>query len=297
MLRVAVPAGIGDVSWIWSKLVSLNEETEIFTPDTYPQRTYQWLHLLPKVIPAIGKHGYNDILTREILKDYAKYESWKELRDKHEGDEIIYLQPNQWFLQGKLLSEWLPDLKTDFHYKMNIPEEDKLSAEKRLGQYPFNLGIHMACIRGARAWECWLPEDWIKFLLRVTKDFPEFRIVLLGGIWDSDMALEVQGMLENKIRILDLIGKTTIGEAITILDRLTYYVGYSSGLNVMRTVLNRACTTLWPKHQRAHIYSHVDPDMVNDRSYLGFTYDDPDRIYTRLKGMLKGAMDGTIRGS
>ena len=78
--NVAVPAGIGDVSWIWSKLSTIKDATfTIYTPDTWPQRTFDWLKLLgPKVIPALGKHGYNDILMRENMYGYSDYSSWKE---------------------------------------------------------------------------------------------------------------------------------------------------------------------------------------------------------------------------
>lgn len=292
-LKLAVPAGIGDVSWIWSKFCHMDCDFEIYTPDTFPQRTFEWLKLLPRVTPKIGKHGYNDLLTMENLKGYASYDSWDRILKAYEEGEIIYLQPNQHFLAGRDLRDWLPDLPTEYHYNMIIPKETKLSGVGLLGLrdgevLPKFMGIHMSSMKGIRGWEAWLPEDWVKFLQFVHKDFPDVEFIFLGGLWDQDTGLEVQGLLEDTdIMFNNLIGRTSIGEAITILSLLKYYVGFSSGLNVMCNVLKIPCTALWPQHHKPHIYPHSDPEMVMDQTYLGFTYDEPHRIYTRIRSVLR----------
>lgn len=291
-LKIAVPAGIGDVSWIWSKLINIPDTIfEIYTPDTYPQRTFYWMKLLgDRVIPSLGKHGYNDILLNEMMRNYENYSSWKSILDKHEEHEVIYLQPNQWFLSGKWLRDWMPDLETNFHYDMFIDPKDEQSALEKIKYIKNPIGIHMASIKGSRAWNAWLPEDWTIFIEELHKNFPDATPVLLGGNWDMDQAMEVIGRLDPKIPILDLIGKTNIGEAITILKNLKYYIGFSSGLNVMMNVLGKPCTAMWPKHQREHMYCHVDPKMIDDRKYFGFVYDDPKRILLRCKPIIESQL-------
>ena len=292
LIKVAVPAGIGDVSWIWSKLSTIQDKGfQIFTPDTTPQRTFYWLHLLgSRVIPAIGKHGYNDILTQESRKGYEEYTSWKEILKNYEEDEVIYLQPNQWFLKGRSLESWLPDLKTDYHYPIYESPQDDEIGKKLIEGYRYPVAMHMGCVRGAKAWNTWLAEDWAAFIVALKKEFPEIQPILMGGIWDLDMAMEVMGRLPEDIKVVDLIGRTTIGQAITILRNVTYFVGFSSGLNVMCNVLNKPCTAMWPKHQRDHIYPHADPKMIDERTYLGFCYDDPSRIVIRLSSSLRKEM-------
>ena len=113
----------------------------------------------------------------------------------------------------------------------------------------------------------------------------------MGGLWDLDMAMEVMGRLPENIKVVDLVGRTTIGQAIAVLKSVAYYVGFSSGLNVMMNVLGRPCTALWPKHQREHIYPHADPKMIDDRTYLGFVYDDPARIVMRIKKIVHNQLE------
>lgn len=287
-IKVAVPAGIGDVSWIWSKLISLGTSVEIFVPKGYPARTYPWLKLLPGVIPGIGNHGYNDLYLQMMIKGWK---TWEEAMACHKEGEIIYLQPNRHFLDGGTLSEWIPDLKTNYHYPINISKEDKDNALKMIDGNKLNIGIHMACRKGNLAWETWLPKEWEDLLRLLAKDFPEVQFILLGGLWDLDNGMELQGRLKGQVKILDLIGKTNISEVISILDSLVYYIGYSSGLNVMMNVLGKPCTALWPSWQDKHMYGHADPEMVAKREYLGFQYDDPEVIYYRVKNIIKKRID------
>ena len=305
--NIAVPAGIGDVSWIWSKLSTIKDATfTIYTPDTWPQRTLGWLKLLgPRVTPALGKFGYNDILMRENLYNYADYSSWKELLEKNK-EEVIYLQPNQSFLKGKQIETWLPDLEMDYHYPMIISDSDKASLfakmKEEISKFSFRegeavplLGIHMACLKGAKAWKAWLPEDWDKFFRLVNLEYPDYVFVLMGGYWDRDMADEVIGRLrDTDIKIINMIGKTNIAEAIYLLSKLNYYVGYSSGLNVMLNVLGKPCTTLWPDWQDQHMYCHVDPKMIEDGRYTGYVYEEPFRIFDRIATKLKEALYGPV---
>jgi hypothetical protein len=294
--RIGVPAGIGDVSWIWSKLCTLKDDKfTIYTPETTPMRTFQWLHLLgEKVIPMVGKFDYNTILKSEAIHGYGTYkESWEDITKMHDEGEVIYLQPNQNFLKGIPLAEWIPDLGIDFHYPLHISKEDEVSGGDLLrlaGGGSYNLGIHMASMKGVRAWKAWLPEDWAIFIRGVKKAFPELKIVLLGGGWDLDMGLELKSLLP-KENLVDLIGRTNIGQVITILRSLSYYVGYSSGLNVMCNVMNKPCTALWPDWQEHHIYPHADPKDVVSRRYMGFVYDSPKRILTRIKGAIQRGME------
>jgi len=263
-----------------------------FSVDMYLERTFYWLSLLgDRVIPAIGKHGYIDILWSENVKEYSNYDSWKKILEKHDDGEVIYLQPNQFFLQGRSLQSWLPDLETNFHYPMFLPTLEENSGYALIDDCKYNLALHMGSIKGGRAWNTWTSEDWVKLIVQLHKEFPEIRFVLMGGVWDLDMAMEVIGQLPKDIKVLDLVGRTNITQAIAILKKVIYYIGFSSGLNVLMNVMNLPCTALWPKHQREHIYCHADPETIASRNYLGFVYDDPYRIVIRIRPIIKRELE------
>ena len=236
---------------------------------------------------CLGLHGYRDIIVWGSSKG-AK--TWEETVENFGEGEFIYIQANEHLGQGRRLEEWMPDLDTDFHYKFNFDIKEPYLGISHIG--PF-MGIHMASMKGIRAWKAWLPEMWHAFMQCVHKDFPEITFVILGGTWDIDTAVEVMGLADGKLPIIDLTGKTKITDAIKVLNEIDYYVGYSSGLGVLANVLGKPSTSLWPIHQAELMYSWADPEMIETRDYMGFVYDSPERIYNRIKPKLKEIYNGT----
>jgi hypothetical protein len=282
--KIVVPAGIGDVSWIWSKLATIEDaKFEIFVPDAYPQRTQAYCNLLMNCKGLLGKHIYRDILTWGANKNRP---TWEGTVANHDEGDFIYLQCNEWLGEGRKLNDWLPDLKTDFHYKFNFDVNDGTIMGQPI--QPGNcfegptMAISMASMRGIRAWNAWLPETWAEFIKYVSKEYPDITFIFLGGDWDIDTVLETLGNLPNNIKYLDLVGMTSIADAIKILQRADYFIGFSSGLSVIRNVLNKPGCTMWPKHQAELMYSWPDPATVDSRDYLGFIWDNPERIFKRL---------------
>ena len=230
--KAVVPAGIGDVSWMWNKFSTVKDATwEIYSPDSYPQRTKQFCDLLANAKGGLGLHSYRDIIVWGSSKGRK---TWAETAESFGDGEYIYIQANEHLGQGRRIEDWMPDLETDFHYKFNFDIKEPYLGVNHIG--PF-MGIHMASIKGIRAWKAWMPEMWNAFLNAVHKDFPDVTFVLLGGTWDIDTATELMGLSDGKLPIIDLTGKTKIAEAIKVLNEMSYYVGYSSGLGVLANVL------------------------------------------------------------
>ena len=288
--KIVVPAGIGDFSWLWSKFSTISDaKWEVYVPDSYPQRTKQFVDLLPNAKGLLGIQSYRDIIVWGNAKGAS---TWEQTVRNFGENEFIYIQCNEHLGQGRRLEEWMPDLKTDFHYKFNFDVNNGRYFSGLLYTGPL-MGIHMASIKGIRAWKAWMPEYWNAFLHLVHKDFPDVTFVLLGGTWDIDTASEVIGLAGEDFPIRDLTGKTSVSDVIKILNEIDYYVGYSSGLGVLANVLGKPSTTLWPVHQAELIYSWPDPVTVADRNYMGFVYDAPERIYNRIKPKLKEVYYGS----
>ena len=283
--KVVVPAGIGDFSWMWNKFSTVKDaKWEVYSPDSYPQRTKTFCDLLINAKGGLGIHNYRDIMVWGARNGATTF---KETADNFGEGEFIYIQANEHLGQGRRLEEWMPDLAIDYHYKFNFDvTKPYLGVDCEIPPGP-RMGIHMASIRGIRAWKAWMPESWHAFMQCVHKDFPEMNFVLLGGTWDIDTAVEVMGLADGKLPIIDLVGKTNIKEAIRTLNELDYYVGYSSGLGVLAHVLGKPSTSMWPVHQAELMYSWPDPKMISSRDYMGFVYDAPERIYNRVKPKLR----------
>jgi len=272
---VGVPSGIGDVSWAYSKLCNTGEPIEYEVADGWPYRTTQFLELLPGVAKATyGQFQYNEIMSFEHATGIGDHPTWAQVRAV---SSRVLIAPNRHLELGRRLEDWLPDLPTNFHYKIHIPKEDREKAFAALRPFkPPLWGISAASYRGSEAWKTWGREEWVRFLRRLEAEVGG-TIILLGGFWDDlTHALAAEGWPE-------LVGKTSIGTAIEILKHLDGYIGFSSGLGILRTVLNKRVFMMWPDHQLELSTSWAPPHMLESGRYAASRWMHPDEVWVRVK--------------
>jgi len=279
-LKIGLPSGVGDCSWAVSKLINAPEwpEMEFEIADGWPYRTLPYFEMLGKKA-TYGQFRYDDIIAFEY---YNRYSTWKDIRSKGYGCYLI--QPNQHLEAGKPLKDYLPDLDTSYHYPLNIPDLKQSKFYKRyfsiLEDYPYWVGISAASYRGSKAWSTWELEPWAKLCMRLLAD--GYHIVLLGGRWD-DLTDELEAYLpyENTTNgeVLNLVGKTTFPEACAVHKLCKFYIGFSSGLGIIRTVMGLPTIMLWPDHQQLLSTSWADPEDLENKKYIALPYTTPDDVY------------------
>lgn len=272
-----VAAGIGDLSWVYSKLKNIGQPLVFHVADGWPRRSVPFLKLLPNMAHAeYSPHSWHDLQAFQRLHPAGTYQ---ELKDRNFGVE--YLENNMHLLSGRRLEEWLPDLPTDFHYEMNVPVEDMARAkflwEKHGLRHPC-MAISCASYKGSEAWNTWGVTPWLEFLRLIKHEVPEMQFILIGGFWD-----DLTATIADTGGFIDLVGKTSIGTCIELLKRIDYYVGFCSGLGVLRTVLNKKVFTLWPDIHDSHIWSWVPPKMAEDGTYVGMLWREPEFVFARVK--------------
>jgi ADP-heptose:LPS heptosyltransferase len=177
------------------------------------------------------------------------------------------------------LENYLPDLKTDYHYELSLPRITRKWYYPRLKSAHW-VGISAASYRGANAWKTWGTGEWsklIKMLLR-----RGYNIALLGGSWD-DLTKQLLYTLKVGDRILNLIGETTFGEVCSVQKMLKFYIGFCSGLGIVRTVLGLPTIMLWPEHMQFLRTSWADPGDVKSYKYIDSGYLSPKEVFSTFK--------------
>lgn len=296
--RICGPAGWGDLSWLWSKLVNVKDEIdEILIADGWPYRSREYMELCGiRSSYADGKEDRELVDYRMILQgmkmrnwsaDTGGMPTWEEIRKR--GDRLILLEPNRHLELGRPLAEWMPDLPTEFHYPLHTTQNHAIRAKWLLDDYSLPrhpmkegpvVGISCASYRGAEAWKTWAREDWVAFLKKIMAF--GWRPLIIGGSWD-DLSFAVACELE----IPDLVGKTNAGECIELLKLLDGYIGFSSGLNVVRTVLNKPALAWWPDFQKELSTAWAPPDMLMSDRYIAFPYRRVEDAWPVAKHFLK----------
>lgn len=291
-MNIGLPAGIGDFSWAWSKLCHLKDRIDsIQVCDGWPHRTVPYIELCFENADKSPKVGYGDFnyITIQLFTKSNGIENptlEKLLSMKDYGR--ILLEPNQHLELGRRLEDWIPDLPCNFHYPLytsfaNHSAMMKLLKALEEKQVPHDaqiVGISCASYRGSEAWKTWGREEWKDCLQRLIKRgwYP----LILGGFWD-----DLSYTLACELNLPDLVGKTNIAECVEIFRILPAYVGFSSGLNVIRTVLNKPAFALWPDHQVELATSWVPPQMLEDRRYSWALWRPVEDVFPQISQFLK----------
>ena len=280
-ITLDIPSGIGDVSWILSKLVHVKDrEIHLRVADGWPHRTVKFLQLFPWIASAeYGAFNYEDIFAfQSYNKDLVTWEAIKELTN-------CPLAPNYHLERGKPLADWLPDLPTEFHYEIPVSEEEQDAAFRCLGglKRPI-VALSAASYRGSEAWKTWEVNEWMDFLCKLRELYGQFTVLLMGGFWDDLTASLAFDLHKKAFLHREVVGRTSIGAAIEVLRHVDRYVGFSSGLGIISTVLRKPTFMLWPNHQVELSTSWAPPKMLESRQYMMSGWRNPDdvlRIYSR----------------
>lgn len=272
-MQIGVPSGIGDISWAYSKFCTLAEPFDYLVADGWPYRAKEYMEMLPKVKSVeYGKFEYQDILEFEDHQRASKnpLTSWGAIQSLN-GSTVL-VQPNLHLERGKPLADWLPDLNTDYHYPMQISADALNEATQLLACAEGAVGISCASYRGAKAWKTWEYLEWKALCDHLVRS--GFRLVFMGGGWD-DLTRVIAAEFENHT---DLVGKTTFEVACAVHKMLPFYIGFSSGLGIIRTVLGLPTMMLWPDHQQPLSTSWADPVDLSSRRYVATPYMEPSLI-------------------
>lgn len=287
--RVIAPSGIGDVSWLLSALWSVRDQIEsVNIVDGWPHRTGPYVDLVgfpseyvpvsyPMILGFESDHGINAD---------AKDRTWAKISNLQVAN--LLLEPNKWLENGKRLEDWLPDLECEFHYPLHVKDADRERAAKvltkALNDHPMKdgpvVGISCASYRGAEAWRTWQLEEWKDMLRRIMSI--GWRPLLLGGNWD-DLTYAVAMDLE----LPDIVGKTSVPQMVAVMESLDSYIGYSSGMNVIRTVLDKPAMALWPEFQNELRNSWAPQHMLDDHRYVSLLWMPVAKVWPVAKAFLR----------
>lgn len=283
---IGVPSGIGDISWLISKLINAKEwpEIEILVADGWPFRAKDYLDMIGAKYPPIsdscprspyGIFRFDDIV---MWNQEHKFTLWKQIRDN--GFGMNYLQNNHFLEMGYPLAEYFPDLPTSYHYPLNLPDITKKKFYPSLLNMPHPLiGISAASYRGHSAWKTWPLSEWSELCNMLIND--GYAICLMGGAWD-DLTDALESELPPNM-VVNVVGKTSFSEAMSIHKLCPYYIGFSSGLGIIRTVMSLPTIMLWPEHQQPLSTSWADPDDLDRKMYVACSYMEPKVVYNFFK--------------
>ena len=282
-LQVLTYPGIGDFSWCYSKLVSLGRPLEIiYRLPKKAQRQNAPVHhrLTPllELLPLVTSWKHEPLSPKVLDQPPPNLERLKEIPRTHFALNV-HLE------HGNRIETYAPELETNFHYDLNIPQTAVERAEKLLeGRKDFLL-LYPSAKANVENWRGWGPWKWAEFVKLYRAAHGPTPVVVTGAAWDRDLSDRVAAQVGDDV--LNLTGQTVLASTLEIVRRSKYFVAFPSGLAIMATVIRKPVFMFYPKHLKPMIPAWADPEDIKSKRYQGDLWIDPPAVLERVNAYLE----------
>jgi len=284
--KILVPSGIGDFSWIWSKLSTTGDQYHVEYIGGVPDRMSAFLKLLPKDRILSFKSNDNYITKwsdkGELvcfsrfgsgLPEIPKMQRYSDLR----GGQLMFVEANTHLERGNRIEGWLGDeiSGTKLHYKIT-----GLLGRCVKGDYFI---VNFSSYGTKKAWgyyEVPVAADLVEFIAMQTGWTPFF----VGGEYDDftrDIHVEV---IDRGIKAVSLVGRTpSLIDVIALIQQSNLYFGACSGLMVISNIFCVPVCTYYPPFEKPpgrHLAGTWHDDFI---PYLPLFWDGFDKDISKIK--------------
>ncbi len=282
-IQFCVPPGIGDFSWLYSKIKHLRaltgREVLIYSPEETPLRVNDLVPLLPEVKWGgilRDRQGW-DTISQCLPSDWPEsMGEWGIFVDK----PVQNLSANIHLELGRPLAEFMPRLPTDYHYEVRIPARDEDRAEEIIGDAGPLVAVYVSNRDKEQFpdWALWTARQWADFLVQIAKALPGATFAILGADYDRDKSEEVIAMLERRKLPVKAVLAERLGVALAVLRRSQIGFFFPSGMGVLMHVLGRPGAMLLPGFLKGLTESWLDPADVKSGKFRCFPAGKPAEV-------------------
>lgn len=244
-----VPSGIGDIAWLYAKLINLGEplviavagQTKHPVHSAIAQRAFPFLDLLDGIAyKTLAMVSSEQVYWATVAMNFTNCRM---------PASPGYLACNRWLEKGQRLDDFLPNLKLTRHFKMKRPkwatEEANLfidGDESVFAIYPSSadyFGDQNVALAG-----------WMKIIKRMIELNPKSRCILIGAPWDLTMLVPLYDAMcaigySDKVT---MIHDRHFAVSLEILRRCEFLIGAVSGLTIVSEYQKIPTVHIYPKH-------------------------------------------------
>lgn len=267
--------GIGDTIWLFQKLINQPEKFHWRIGNGSPQRGHQIFELLPSLVESfeyIPQLGYKKVKRNGFRGKWAAV------------PYQFYLEANGHLEAGLRIENFLPDLPTKFILPYNTSLQDSVRAFTLINPLTENkyIGIYTSAYSNARHWGGWQAEQWLELIRLIREHDQGYIFVIIGASYDVGIPEEIMARL-NPGDYINTVGEP-LSVVVEILKRLDCFIGFPSGLSIINeTVGARQTIMFYPNHLAKLINSWPDPERIENGSYKGCLFCEPQNIFQWMK--------------
>lgn len=250
MLTFVCPPGIGDVSWVISKIYHLfgRREVALKLCDYPPPRSSEFIDLLP-----VKNLGYVPWKFPEGAIDMHT-----DLDSLEDGEYRI--ECNTALERGIRLADIFPCQPTNYHYPIKTTAKHKKIANEFIKKIEgqTKIGIYASAYRSGSPWHI---GHWQEFCKLLNSYLPSVSFYVIGASWDDRSSDLFRELKRDGCNVASQVGEHHIGATLEVMRQLDYFFAYPSGLGILADVIQTPCM-MWlydGMYAKGLINSYKDP--------------------------------------
>lgn len=249
MIEIYTPSGIGDIYWLLQKLQSTGERFSIRTPpgDSAVFNRAKFLLNLEGVDRVAPTGMHYSALVAEAKKH----------RYEQPFPRQMFLEANTHLEAGRHISEYMPNLKTEYKLNWKISEGAKVKADKILSKTKKNIIVYTSGVKNndSQATGIWSHRNWIRIFKELNK-LNDINLIWIGADYDSDML--------NWVKAEHALVDAPADIILQLLRSCDGFVSYQCGLSCISVSEGIPTTMLFFKKIENLIYTICSPS--NDKN-------------------------------
>lgn len=298
IISVGVPPGLGDIHWVLTKLESFKKKNSIdflkvvVYEDSHHNNSADFLRMIPFIdeVKSVDK---------ELPFDFVKPDYRRKHFKQNCGNVDYLIEFNTPLEMGNRIERVLPEYAIDFNYSINLDSASDKYAKKlkeRIGGKLVLMYSSSNAMNNAWTGGKWSQSDWVR-VANLIKENTGCQVVLIGKQWDKDNSEGIKQFDINN-SLYDLVGETTINQALALINNACAFVGFPSGLTILSTKFNTPVVMFWsiknvtPNGVFNSFFQTcwVDKRVLSAGTYLSFMFGDasttPKKVFQAIERFL-----------
>lgn len=306
ILRVAVPAAIGDCHFVCQKLKALralhgNAPLKVYCNQGTYHQARGFLSVVQTIMRASVHISAPLKIPAELFPSHAD-DFWASLRNSRGWKWFDYmLAPMGWLTSrpNRRIEDWLPELDTEYSlsYCFNKKTIQRTMSIMREPNVIIHLSSIVQNLRQHGGW--WLPQDWVRVIEMLNEAGIEPLLVGMDSM-GHHLYHEFVAHHANGVQYQSAIGKTTVPDVCLLAQRCKGWIGTISGLEVIAASMGKPVVSMWNNAEHFHLVGNARLPWSLQTCWLGpqhtetyrsFSFGSmvltPHRVVRELLGMIR----------
>jgi len=268
-IHAVVPQGIGDIFWVYQKLLPFFDKIHFHIAATNPDDTIQKrsVHFVaswPKVVGCDMRRVTQSVYDKTINGKHRLVDILAHVNGPKAQAKEYYIGFNRWLEDGVRLEQIDPGFPVA--WGVGLPEEE--------APVPYDDFVTLY-VSGTKAQFVWGMEGWERLTRAIYAKLDYGKpLLVIGAEYDrhhtEELAARLQGLTDITVRV-----GMNPAQVNRVLHTTSLFIGYQSGLNILADNFGTPQVMIYFPFLKNMMYTWCQPGHAESGLFQAFTFDTP----------------------